>query len=286
MHNLFKSIDIIDCNDCEDISKGYRGEISGYLSFGDIVDKANEVITTEALKKAVEFAKERKSVIPFLFEHQSDLMIGHSEISKTAVVEDNGGLRIIAKFGLSDLAQEKYELTKSGEYKSLSIGASYRPSTIQKKYTGRGKPILLYNEIQIKEASLVKNPCNQEALIDIVKSADVALFANVMSKREWKEILREWVFKYMSNNQLDTLFNLIARNPNIDYIDDILSFSGNQIESDDLLEEMINSVKNILTNKNLMQDNSNTDAKTEKSAANTLEVSEMLKFSEMLKKIK
>lgn len=262
LYNLQKSFNIDDCKDVEDITKGYRGEISGFLSVGDVIDKSNEIISKQALEKALEKAKHRKSNIPFLFEHQYDQMIGSSEISKTAILEENGGLRIVAKFDLSDLAQEKYEEVKKGNYKALSIGASYRASDISKKYNGRGKPITIYNEIIIKEASLVQNPCNQNAIIDIVKSADVELFANVMSKKEWKSVIQEWVFKEMTDSQLSTLFTIITENQNIDFIDNVLSFSGYNIEDEDLLEQMIGSVKNILTIKNNMQKNIQSEPNT------------------------
>ena len=101
LYNLQKSFNIDDCKDVEDITKGYRGEISGFLSVGDVIDKSNEIISKQALEKALEKAKHRKSNIPFLFEHQYDQMIGSSEISKTAILEENGGLRIVAKFDLN-----------------------------------------------------------------------------------------------------------------------------------------------------------------------------------------
>jgi HK97 family phage prohead protease len=274
LYNLQKSFNIDDCKDVEDITKGYRGEISGFLSVGDVIDKSNEIISKQALEKALEKAKHRKSNIPFLFEHQYDQMIGSSEISKTAILEENGGLRIVAKFDLSDLAQEKYEEVKKGNYKALSIGASYRASDISKKYNGRGKPITIYNEIIIKEASLVKNPCNQNAIIDIVKSADVELFANVMSRKEWKSVVQEWIFKEMTNAQLEKLFYILSQKPEIDLdsVDDMLSFNGYNIDSEDLLKQMINSIKNILTIKNNMQNNIQSASNTG-SASNTLKLS-------------
>ena len=268
LYNLQKSFNIDDCKPVETAT--HRGMISGYLSFAGVVDKANEVITPQALQYAHSYAQERKSHVGLFCEHQYDLLIGDSELYKTAILEDNGGYRIDAYFLKTDMAQEKYEGARNGEY-GLSVGASYRMSDITKKYTkGRfEKPLTIYNKIIIKEASLVKNPCNQNAIIDIVKSADVELFANVMSKKEWKSVMQEWVFKEMTNSQLEILFDIIANNQNIDFIDNVLSFSSYNIKDEDLLEQIIGSVKNILTIKNNMQKNIQSESNTG-SESNTL----------------
>jgi HK97 family phage prohead protease len=272
--DIKKSFEIQDINDNEDIQKGFRGEISGYLSYGDVVDKDNEIITKNALSKAL--YNQIGDCIPFCFEHQLNKTLGLSQI-KNATLEKNGGFRIIAQFGLHDLAQEKYELVKKGEYKALSIGARVNKSHKTIRYI-KGKPTTIYDDIVINEGSLVKNPANNMAQIDIVKSADIMLFQNVESKKDWKDIMADYIVRGMQDSQLNFLWNIFNNIQDIDTIDDILKLAYINID-DDLLNDAINSARNISeTKRNLNKAATQTAILSDTTSdATTKSLAEMLK---------
>lgn len=238
-----KSFEIDDYNDVEDIQKGFYGSISGILSVAEVCDRQGDIIEINALQKALQRAKDRKANIPFLFEHQSDQMIGNCEICKTGSIENNN-LRITAYFDKSDLAQEKREEVKKGMYKSLSIGgdAVFKSS----KYVN-GKNIRTISDIKvIKEASLVKTPANQYAHIDLVKSHNtIGCFDEIGSKQEWKNVLSENIFKSVSDENLNNLWNVIHKTQDENIIRNIIKFAGYDISSE-IIEDMYKSAHNII----------------------------------------
>jgi HK97 family phage prohead protease len=262
---LEKTFTIDSYDNVENLEKGFYGSVSGILSRGNICDKDGDVIEAEAYHKVLQKAVAKKANIPFLFEHKMDQMIGGIELSKSASVQGDD-LRITAYFDKSDLAQEKRELVKQGVYGALSIGCDALMKS--SKYVN-GKKIKHYNTItMIKEASLVKNPANQFALIDMVKSSqDEDIFAGINSKQQWKEVLARNLFKHASDDYLNFLWKSIHKMQDQGDLKELIKHTAHDIQSE-IIEDIYGSAYSIIQ-KNIVATQTTTPAEATPAEATT-----------------
>lgn len=142
--------------------KGNR-YIAGYASTAD-VDRENEIITKEALRKA---AEDLLSNITVFYEHKhTDLPIGRVVESK--FVEDRGAIFI--KVYISKTADEIWTLIREGILNHFSIGGKVI-STEEVYSEELGKKITRVTALELYEVSVVGLPANPRAIITSVSKA-------------------------------------------------------------------------------------------------------------------
>lgn len=131
-----------------------EGVFWGYASTHD-VDRSGDQILPGAFTKTLANWKQQRGRFPHLYwEHDLEEVIGLCQELK----EDKNGLYIKGKL-LVEIPQARYvyHLLQEG-LDGLSIGFF----TVRSEYTAGIRKI---SEVDLREVSLVSNPCNQEALI-------------------------------------------------------------------------------------------------------------------------
>lgn len=132
----------------------------GYASTFGNTDRYGDVMVKGCFDETVK----KKSVIPMLFNHETNLVIGKLELST-----DDKGLFAKGLFNLNDpQAQNVYDLLKMGALNSMSIGfitKDYEVIDTKKPYSGWN-----IKEAEVVETSVVTVPANEQALITNVKS--------------------------------------------------------------------------------------------------------------------
>lgn len=140
---------------------GEQGTFIAYANVKSVVDRVRDVTVDGCFKW-------NPNKLPkMLYQHDHTKVIG----VWLEIEEDSYGLRVKGKLALgTTLGAEVYELMKLGAIDALSIGyitekERYDPST----------RINYLESIFLHEISIVTFPCNQESLIDSVKSGEVEI---------------------------------------------------------------------------------------------------------------
>jgi HK97 family phage prohead protease len=142
------------------------GEFSGYGSVFGVVDSVRDVVQPGAFKATLEAWAEKGHLPSMLWQHQMAEPIG----IWTKMKEDDHGLyaegRVLVEAG--PVEKRAYEHLKAKSVRGLSIGY-YLPAA-GAEYDPKADVFKL-NAIELVELSVVTAPCNDEALVDAVKSA-------------------------------------------------------------------------------------------------------------------
>lgn len=144
-------------------------QIEGYGSVFGNVDRVGDVAIPGAFAKSLALKTPK-----MLFQHNPNEIIGRW----TGIEEDEKGLKVTGEFANTPRGNEVKELVRIGAIDGLSIG--YK--TIDAEYNTQGHYLL--KEIDLWEISVVTFPCNEEAVIDAIKAAE-------MTKREVEAKLRD-----------------------------------------------------------------------------------------------
>ena len=136
-----------------------EGLISGYASTWNNSDAVGDIIRKGAFKKTL---KERQPRV--LWQHSAYTPIG----KMVEAFEDNHGLFVAMKFNLNiQQGREAFELYKSGDMDSFSIGAMLEKYSIVEGESG--KAALDVQELRLYEVSAVTFPANEKAVVTAIK---------------------------------------------------------------------------------------------------------------------
>lgn len=138
------------------------GRFTGYGSVFGVVDSYGEVVAPKAFKKTLAELKQKKRVVPVLWQHRTAEPIGVYDM----LSEDDTGLRVEGRLLVDAVGQAKeaHALMRAGAVSGLSIGYYVRKSSHDEK-TG----IRTLLELDLVEVSLVTFPANDDARVDAVK---------------------------------------------------------------------------------------------------------------------
>lgn len=140
-----------------------QGVFSGYASVFNSSDAVNDTILPGAFTKSLELGR----VIKMFFNHDHKAVpVGDWVVMK----EDAHGLRAEGKIDLNHvMGPTIYSALKRGALDGISIGFTMDAGDFQKKAEG-GRII---KSVNLKEASIVSFPCEDQARISAVK-ADIS----------------------------------------------------------------------------------------------------------------
>lgn len=145
--------------------EGEQGVFEAYANVKWIKDKASDVTIDGAFTKSILKAKSSGRMPKMLLQHDFKQVVG----VWLEMEEDEKGLRVKGQLALNtQLGRETYELLKMGALDALSIGYL----TIKERYDHSTGTNYL-EEVDIKEISIVTFPCNEDSLVDEVKSEEV-----------------------------------------------------------------------------------------------------------------
>lgn len=138
------------------------GSFTGYASVFGNVDSYGDVVAKGAFSSSIEKLEKEGSKLPILWQHDSWRPIGVFE----TLAEDDHGLYVEGRLLVDDIqqAKEAYALIKAGVINGLSIG--YR---VNKSNYDIDNDINHLIDIDLKEASIVTFPANEESRIEMVK---------------------------------------------------------------------------------------------------------------------
>jgi len=162
---------------------GEAGEFEGYASTFGNVDQGGDVVEPGAFIESVVKAKEDRRIIPMLWMHQQDKLLGRW----IDIAEDAKGLYVKGKLNLSTAeGREKYEHLKEKEIGGLSIGYALPSGGVEFDDKRRVRRL---KKIDLREISLVTMPMNIEARVTTVKS--ILEGGGMPTVREFEEFLRD-----------------------------------------------------------------------------------------------
>lgn len=154
-----------------EIKSGESGNtIVGYGSTWGNADLVGDIIEKDAFSKSLASGKK----IKMLWMHDWKEPIG----VWTSITQDEKGLRVEGRFSDTNKAREVRNLVKDGAIDGLSV--SFRINDHEWKDNNR-----IIKAATLSEISIVSIPCNEEALITEVKSADE------MNEREFEKSMRD-----------------------------------------------------------------------------------------------
>ena len=146
---------------CEVKEVGEDGSFHGIASVYGVEDLGGDVIDRGAFKKTIA----ENSVVPILWQHKSDEVIGEGIIK-----EHQGKILIDAKLDLEDeTAKKAYGKMKRRLVKGLSIGFQTVKSTWEEV---EGRMVRHIGELKLWEVSVVTFPMLPDAQVTRVKSDD------------------------------------------------------------------------------------------------------------------
>lgn len=141
----------------EDV-KGFEGYLS---TFGN-ADRVGDVIEDKAFEESVK----KSNVVPMLFNHDRNQVIGKMELST-----DEKGLFVKGSFlPNNSKAQEVYEMLKFGALNSMSVGMAVNDYEPVEKSDPWGA--WLIKSAEVLEGSVVTVPANEQAVVTNVKQLD------------------------------------------------------------------------------------------------------------------
>lgn len=167
------------------------GRFEGYAAVFGGIDAIGDQIAPGAFSQTIAERKATGRPMPMHLNHGLPELGGIRGVGIWHTVsEDDKGLRVEGQIaGLNtDAGRYLYERVKSGAIGGLSIGFKVRRDgvTIHKQPGGPRRTI---KSAALSEVSLVDDPCDNFARIDIVKSALAA--GELPTLREFEETLRE-----------------------------------------------------------------------------------------------
>ncbi|MCM0582787.1 HK97 family phage prohead protease [Weissella diestrammenae] len=134
----------------------------GYLSTYGNADRDGDVINKGAFDDSIK----KHSIVPMLFNHDRNKVIGKLELSS-----DDHGLKVEGTLNLNDPeANRVKELLDMGALDSMSVGMAikgYDPIDAERPYGGWE-----IKQADVYEGSVVTIPANEMAVIEEVKSLD------------------------------------------------------------------------------------------------------------------
>jgi HK97 family phage prohead protease len=135
------------------------GELTGYMSVFDTLDRGGDVVQRGAFKKSFSDWSHAKSPMPLISDHEISTsgVIG----SVVHLAEDDYGARIRARFSSIAKAQNIRQLMLEQHLNGLSF--SYTPVKFHRG-TFRGEPARFLTEVKVYEASVVVMPMNEMAV--------------------------------------------------------------------------------------------------------------------------
>lgn len=142
------------------------GEFTGYASVFDKMDWYGDVVRPGAFTKTLQEWAAKGLLPPLLWQHDSRLPLGpHLEMH-----EDATGLFVHAKLLIDDVEQasEAYALLKNKVISGMSIGFDVPEGGME--YDGKTNVWNLV-ELDLWENSLATFPANDDARVEVVKSA-------------------------------------------------------------------------------------------------------------------
>lgn len=159
-----------------------KGKFSGYASVFGVVDFANEVVEKGAFEKSLEQLKAQGRTIPVLWQHNPDYPIGNWDDLK----EDGVGLAGDASLWLEEAPHAKlaYRGLSTKALSGLSIGYHVDRSSVDQK-----SGVRTLHEIDLREVSIVTNPCLDVARVASVKS--IVEGGDLPTLKEFEKYLRE-----------------------------------------------------------------------------------------------
>lgn len=132
-------------------------------TFGNI-DRVGDIIGRKAFDKTVKNLQAKKTMLPSLFNHDSNLLLGGIP-SESLEIKDNG-LHFMALLDKNvPKAQEVYSLAQKGFLNNTSIGFTTDSITWDDKENTR-----TINALDLMEISFTPIPANPKAIITDVKS--------------------------------------------------------------------------------------------------------------------
>jgi HK97 family phage prohead protease len=197
-------------------------QFEGYGSTFGTVDRQGDIIEKGAFDKTLR----SKSVLPLLFNHDRNSVIGKLETSI-----DANGLLVKGYLNLKDpKAQNVYELMKMGALDSLSIGFAVKDH----EPVDNSRPFGAWRikEAELYEISIVTVPANDKALISNVKSFDQdENWFNEMVKKAIHEALLEE--KAIDNKKNSLLDQIKAIENSVGLLDENINLVFDQIKEED-----------------------------------------------------
>lgn len=150
-------------------SNGNIGKVSGFASTFNNRDRVGDVIKEGAFKKSLAKIKRAKRMIPLLYSHQFDKVIGG--VDPKNLKETSEGLMMTdACIDLdTSLGKDCHSLLKKGYMQSFSIGFSMPNDGYACDQNGT-----TIKEIDLYEISVVPVPANPKAVVTEVKSVPPA----------------------------------------------------------------------------------------------------------------
>lgn len=141
------------------------GRISAIASTFGNVDRVGDIIDRRAFDGTVRELREKKTMLPSLFNHDANLLLGGIP-SKSLEIKDTG-LHFTALLDKSvPKAQEVYSLAQKGFLNNTSIGFTTDSITWDEKENTR-----TINALDLMEISFTPIPANPKARITDVKTA-------------------------------------------------------------------------------------------------------------------
>jgi len=165
-----------------------EGEFEGLASVFGKVDMGGDMILPGAYKKTLIAMKREKRIIPFLWRHQQEEVMG----GFTDLEETSKGLKVKGRIvpDLSEYSMKAYRLMKSGLARGLSIGYRVPEGGATKEDGVRKIKALNLFEISFVPVGMdpYANVTSVKALSDIrAKLAD----GERLSEREWELFLKQ-----------------------------------------------------------------------------------------------
>lgn len=195
---------------------------SGYGAVFDNIDSYDEKIIKGAFKKSISAFKKGSKFVAMLKQHGFDTRdpIGVWQ----SMSEDDYGLKVTGKISGTQDGKDIYTLLSDGAISGLSIG--YIPTKVTIDKVGK-KEILVLEEIDLHEISIVTFPANTLARISDVKSEvekkrfleNILRDAGLFSKKEAKTIVSKceeiWRRDDVDNSsELVDVFKLFTQHTN------------------------------------------------------------------------
>jgi HK97 family phage prohead protease len=160
------------------------GKFAGYASVFGVVDSYNEVVAPGAFIESLNGLRAKGRALPTLWQHRSGEPIGHWNMD--TLTEDGHGLAGEGELWLaeSSYARIAHRGMQSRAITGLSIGYYVRDSSKDQK-TGQ----VTLKKLDLVEISIVTNPANDDARIDVIKSK--LAHGGKLTLREFEEFLRD-----------------------------------------------------------------------------------------------
>ena len=167
-----------------------EGKVRAYLTTFGNKDQVGDVITKNALDQFIKDFDPAIEKLPMLFGHSTTQIVGEW---KSLEVTDDGVIGEGEIYTETSLGKDILALLKRKMLKAVSIGFK---SNDYESLSNGGRQ---FNEIQLREASVVLNPCNLNAEVLSVKSAE----SDLIEPSKLKTVLKQ---SGMSRKEIEALF--------------------------------------------------------------------------------